>query len=190
MPEMTSRPGDGGYRSPWLHAWFDKLANIKTGPTGVCMVDLEGRGEHSLLIADHDARLRCYAGTRQRSEHTLADAPSSARGPRRNDGVPSSAPRRRRGPFGAAATPSAPPRSLRRRRAATTRPPSFRRSRRPENASQVCGFYADERSPAIPSVAVAAGPHVFVYRNLRPFVRWTAPVVSLGDCPGGEAFSF
>ena len=45
----------------------------------------------------------------------------------------------------------------------------------------VCGFYMDERRPRVPAVGIASGAHVFVYRNLRPFVRWTAPAVELDE---------
>ena len=41
----------------------------------------------------------------------------------------------------------------------------------------VASFYADDRFPRVPAVAVAAGPHVYVYRSLRPFVRFTTPLI-------------
>lgn len=40
-------------------------------------------------------------------------------------------------------------------------------------------FYADATStpPRIPAVAVAAGTFVFIYRNLRPYMKFTCPEV-------------
>ncbi|KAH8049150.1 hypothetical protein JL721_11750 [Aureococcus anophagefferens] len=37
----------------------------------------------------------------------------------------------------------------------------------------------DEKKPRVPAVGVASGPHVFVYKNLRPFFKFTAPPVEL-----------
>ena len=40
----------------------------------------------------------------------------------------------------------------------------------------ICTFYPDAKaSPRVPSVAVAAGPYVFIYRNLRPWYKFTLP---------------
>lgn len=40
----------------------------------------------------------------------------------------------------------------------------------------ICTFYPDAKaSPRVPSVAVAAGPFVFIYRNLRPWYRFSLP---------------
>ena len=38
-----------------------------------------------------------------------------------------------------------------------------------------CVFYPDQSHPQIPSVAVASGPNVFVYRNMRPYFKFTVP---------------
>ena len=108
------------YASPWLHAHYDRMASIKTSSAGTALLDLDGSGEHSLLCADYDDKLRVFSGTRQRSEHPLVDCPVA-----------------------------------------------------------VCGFYMDEKKPRVPAVGVASGPHVFVYRNLRPFFKFTAPPVEL-----------
>ena len=119
MSRRTS-PGDAAYTSPWLHAHYDKLASIKTSSAGVALLDLDGSGEHALLCADYDDKLRVFKGTRQASEHPLVDVPVA-----------------------------------------------------------VCGFYMDEKKPRVPAVGVASGPHVFVYKNLRPFFKFTAPPVEL-----------
>lgn len=41
----------------------------------------------------------------------------------------------------------------------------------------LAAFYPDTWTPRIPSVAVAAGSFVFVYRNLRPYMKFTLPQV-------------
>jgi hypothetical protein len=41
----------------------------------------------------------------------------------------------------------------------------------------MCAFYPDQLTPRIPSIAVAAGSFVFVYRNLRPYMKFTLPQV-------------
>ena len=40
----------------------------------------------------------------------------------------------------------------------------------------ICSFYPDAKAvPRVPSVAVAAGPYVFIYRNLRPWYKFALP---------------
>ena len=101
-------PGEGAYKSPWLQAHFDKLASLKTGNEGLCLADVDGKGEGSLVVADATGKLRVFSGVRQRSEHPIA-----------SQGEPCA----------------------------------------------VTSFYADDRLPRVPAVAVAAGPHVYVYRS-------------------------
>ena len=38
---------------------------------------------------------------------------------------------------------------------------------------------ADDKRPRIPSIAVAAGSHMFVYRNMRPYYKFSLPSVRL-----------
>eukprot|EP00937_MAST-01D_sp_MAST-1D-sp2_P000085 g85.t1 len=45
----------------------------------------------------------------------------------------------------------------------------------------LCAFYTDASEPRIPAVAVAAGPHVFIYRNLRPYFKFKLPLVALDE---------
>ena len=40
----------------------------------------------------------------------------------------------------------------------------------------IASFYADAQSPRIPALAVAIGPNVFIYRNLRPYFKFTLPL--------------
>ena len=55
-------PGEGAYNSPWLQAHFDKLASLKTGNEGLCLADVDGKGEGSLVVADATGKLRVFSG--------------------------------------------------------------------------------------------------------------------------------
>lgn len=48
----------------------------------------------------------------------------------------------------------------------------------------LAAFYPDSWTPRIPSIAVAAGSFVFVYRNLRPYMKFTLPQVRRFCCIG------
>eukprot|EP00794_Sanderia_malayensis_P020242 gene20242-22224_t len=39
----------------------------------------------------------------------------------------------------------------------------------------VCTFYMDVNEPRTPAVAVASGPYIYVYKNLRPYFKFTLP---------------
>eukprot|EP00735_Rhodelphis_limneticus_P001522 TRINITY_DN12154_c0_g1::TRINITY_DN12154_c0_g1_i1::g.26505::m.26505 TRINITY_DN12154_c0_g1::TRINITY_DN12154_c0_g1_i1::g.26505 ORF type:complete len:585 (-),score=107.23,sp/Q3V3N7/BBS1_MOUSE/40.00/1e-141,BBS1/PF14779.1/2.4e-77,BBS2_Mid/PF14783.1/4,BBS2_Mid/PF14783.1/91,BBS2_Mid/PF14783.1/2.8e+02,BBS2_Mid/PF14783.1/3.9,PHTB1_N/PF14727.1/1.2e+03,PHTB1_N/PF14727.1/1.6e+02,PHTB1_N/PF14727.1/3.2 TRINITY_DN12154_c0_g1_i1:527-2281(-) len=39
----------------------------------------------------------------------------------------------------------------------------------------LCSWYCDTSQPREPLVAVAAGPHIFIYRNLNPYYKFTLP---------------
>jgi Bardet-Biedl syndrome 1 protein len=43
----------------------------------------------------------------------------------------------------------------------------------------LCAFYSDTNIPRTPAVAVASGPYVFIYRNLRPYFKFTLPPVEI-----------
>ncbi|CAE7930634.1 Bbs1, partial [Symbiodinium sp. KB8] len=43
------------------------------------------------------------------------------------------------------------------------------------NPSGVAVFFSDDREPRTPGLAVASGPTVFIYRNLRPYFKYTLP---------------
>jgi Bardet-Biedl syndrome 1 protein len=47
-----------------------------------------------------------------------------------------------------------------------------------EAACSICPFYSDLSTPRIPALGVAAGAHIFIYRNLRPYYKFTLPAVS------------
>ncbi len=40
-------------------------------------------------------------------------------------------------------------------------------------------FYSDMNNPRTPAVAVGSGPNVYIYRNLRPYYKFTVPPVEL-----------
>ena len=39
----------------------------------------------------------------------------------------------------------------------------------------MAAFYADSVQPLVPTIAVASGSFVFIYKNLRPFYKFVAP---------------
>ena len=39
----------------------------------------------------------------------------------------------------------------------------------------VCTFYMDTNEPRTPAIAVASGPFIYVYKNLRPYFKFTLP---------------
>jgi Bardet-Biedl syndrome 1 protein len=49
----------------------------------------------------------------------------------------------------------------------------------------ICTFYPDANRPHTPSVGVAAGPFVFIYRNLRPYYKFCLPQLQVADGEGG-----
>eukprot|EP00899_Mesostigma_viride_P012791 jgi/Mesvir1/21512/Mv03955-RA.1 len=42
-------------------------------------------------------------------------------------------------------------------------------------------FFSDTSMPRLPALAVAGGPHVFIYRNLRPYYKFTLPPVAVNE---------
>ena len=43
----------------------------------------------------------------------------------------------------------------------------------------ICSFFADDHRPRCPAVAVASGTYIFIYRNLRPYFKFTLPLVEV-----------
>ncbi|XP_041469808.1 Bardet-Biedl syndrome 1 protein-like [Lytechinus variegatus] len=39
----------------------------------------------------------------------------------------------------------------------------------------VCTFYMDNNEPRVPAIGVASGPYLYVYKNLRPYFKFTLP---------------
>ena len=52
----------------------------------------------------------------------------------------------------------------------------------------ICTFFPDNSKPRTPSVAVAAGGFVFIYRNLRPYYKFTLPLLSDEDLAVHRAY--
>ncbi len=106
---------------PWLHAWYDPVAGLKTFSQLLHLVDLSNENDFRLVVADtSDKKLKVYRGTRIASAHALVDTPVA-----------------------------------------------------------LTAFYPDAAPAAggarVPSLAVASGPFVFVYRNLRPYMKFSLP---------------
>lgn len=45
----------------------------------------------------------------------------------------------------------------------------------------MCAFYMDATQP---SLAVATGPYIYIYRQLRPYKKWTCPNVEISSAEG------
>jgi len=45
----------------------------------------------------------------------------------------------------------------------------------------ICVFFPDANKPRMPSVAVAAGAFVFIYRNLRPYYKFSLPMLTVDE---------
>lgn len=42
-----------------------------------------------------------------------------------------------------------------------------------------CITYTDYAMPRVPSVSVASGSNIFIYRHIRPYRKWTCPNVDI-----------
>ena len=69
---MTSQQDS---KNPWLHAWHDPLAGLKTMTSCVRLGDLMGDGDSKLCICDVDKKLKVYKGTSLMVEYSLLDSP-------------------------------------------------------------------------------------------------------------------
>ena len=45
--------------------------------------------------------------------------------------------------------------------------------------SGICTFFIDTIEPMTPAIAVASGPYVYVYKNLRPYFKFTLPSLDI-----------
>ena len=98
----------------WLDAHHDPLANVSAFSQNMALVDMEGNGECSLVIASLDRKLKVYKALALVGTTDLPGVPSS-----------------------------------------------------------VVGWMSDDSG--VPTIAVAAGRCVFMYRSLRPFYKFTPP---------------
>jgi len=100
----------------WLDAWDHPVADIRAFSGCMALSDVEGDGDHRLLVANSNKRLKIYRGMILESEHVILDTPSA-----------------------------------------------------------LCSYYMDSSAREIPAVAVASGSCIFIYRNLRPYFKFTLP---------------
>ncbi|EDV24075.1 uncharacterized protein TRIADDRAFT_26650, partial [Trichoplax adhaerens] len=105
----------------WLNAHSDPVASLYTFTNCMALADLNGDGDHKLIVADlgtgvYDMKLKVWKGTSLVSETTIIDLPTG-----------------------------------------------------------VCTFHMDATEPRVPAVGVASGPFIYVYKNLKPFFKFTLP---------------
>ncbi len=62
-------------QSPWLHAFFDPLAGLKTVTSCIRLADLNGDGDSKLCVCDFDQKLKVFKGTSLFAEYALLDVP-------------------------------------------------------------------------------------------------------------------
>ena len=43
----------------------------------------------------------------------------------------------------------------------------------------VVAFHMDQNQPLIPAVAVASGSHIYIYKNMRPYFKFTLPTLDI-----------
>ena len=43
----------------------------------------------------------------------------------------------------------------------------------------VVAFHMDQTEPLIPAVAVASGSHIYIYKNMRPYFKFTLPTLEI-----------
>jgi Bardet-Biedl syndrome 1 protein len=112
----------GDEPDPWLHAWHDPLAGLRTAASCVRLCDLFCDGDVKLIIGDFSKKLRIYKGQALMLDYDILDSPVA-----------------------------------------------------------VCDTYLDEKEPRIPALTVASGPNIFVYRQMRPYRKWTCPAREFGS---------
>ena len=50
-----------------------------------------------------------------------------------------------------------------------------------DNPVALCSVYGDNSRKRIPALCVAAGPHLYIYRNLRAYYKFTLPDLVISD---------
>eukprot|EP00095_Tigriopus_kingsejongensis_P005363 maker-scaffold34_size539781-snap-gene-3.18 protein:Tk05363 transcript:maker-scaffold34_size539781-snap-gene-3.18-mRNA-1 annotation:"bardet-biedl syndrome 1 isoform x1" len=43
----------------------------------------------------------------------------------------------------------------------------------------VVAFHMDQNDPKIPAIAVASGSHIYIYKNMRPYFKFTLPTLEI-----------
>lgn len=159
MPRARSlaRAGSeaGAPRALWLDAWCDPVAGAATLCGCVATCNLFGDGDWRLVVAD----------VAEKKLKARACAPVAAGSPRRS-----------------------PPRAWRaRRRPHAPHPGQVWKGtqRASEHALldtpvALVAFVPDVAPPRAAALAVAAGPHVFIFKALRPFFKFALPPLPAG----------
>lgn len=111
--------------SQWLQAFHEPSAALYTFSSCIALADLNGDGDHKLIIADlgagaYSMKLKVYTGTTLISETAIIDLPTG-----------------------------------------------------------VVSFHMDLCEPRVPAVGVASGAHIYVYKNLRPYFKFTLPPIDV-----------
>ena len=109
-------PNPNEKKDLWLHAWSDPLANVKAFSSCIELADLNGDGDHKLILADESKRMKVYKGTTVMLQSALMDFPVA-----------------------------------------------------------VCTYYMNLAAPRRPVIAIASGPHLFIYRDYVPYTKFTLP---------------
>ena len=105
----------------WLDAWLNPLAGVRCFSSCIELADINGDGDHKLLIADYQKKLKVFSGTDLAFETPLLDTPCA-----------------------------------------------------------VCAFYTEPNDLIRrPAIAVASGPSVFIYKNLKPFYKFFLPCIEI-----------
>lgn len=64
----------------------------------------------------------------------------------------------------------------------------FQENSLPDLPTGICTFYMDNHEPRVPGVAVASGPFIYVYKNMRPYYKFVLPLLQLNQ-EEGEVWS-
>ena len=136
--------------SPWLNAFFDPLAGLKTVASCVRLSDLNGDGDSKLCVCDFDQKLKVYKGTSLFAEYALLDVPVAMCAV-----------------YTELSSVSIPPFLF------LPSPSSIL-----VTTSRFFFIFCVDQ-PRLPCIAVAAGSHVFIYRQLRPYRKWSCPPIDI-----------
>lgn len=50
-----------------------------------------------------------------------------------------------------------------------------------ETPTAIVSFHVDTTEPRIPAIALAAGPYIYVYKNIRPYFKFTVPSLEINQ---------
>eukprot|EP00357_Protocruzia_adherens_P031936 CAMPEP_0114996454 /NCGR_PEP_ID=MMETSP0216-20121206/14318_1 /TAXON_ID=223996 /ORGANISM="Protocruzia adherens, Strain Boccale" /LENGTH=587 /DNA_ID=CAMNT_0002360657 /DNA_START=155 /DNA_END=1918 /DNA_ORIENTATION=+ len=66
---------EGSRKSPWLSAWNDPVAGLRSFSSCIRLADIKGDGDNYLIMADVSKKLRVYKGTQVLWETRFTDIP-------------------------------------------------------------------------------------------------------------------